>query len=109
MFIAGDRSQAGVKAHKRAASNGDSGRCAGHHVMVARTMVSLVVANRTDHRKLVGNVGQLGKMFRELDARYLRRYGGKVAADFLRSVWLGIERFERISLTKLADIMVGGF
>ena len=53
LLVRDHRAQARMEADERAAADGNARRGAGHHVVVARAVVALVVADRADHRELV--------------------------------------------------------
>src|SRR5689334_9344967 len=90
----GDSTQTGMEADEGSAGDRNSRRSPGHHVMIAGSVVVLVVADRADDRKLVQAGSQLGHVLGELHARYGGVDGLKVAADFGRSLRLGVEGLE---------------
>ena len=67
---------------------------AGHHVVVAGAVIVLVVANRADDRQLVADGRQPRHVLGEEDSGDLRVDRLELAANFGRSVGLGIEGFE---------------
>ena len=67
-LVGGDRAQAGVEADERAAADRDPRRGAGHHVVVARAVVALVVADRPHDGELVGDRRQPLHVLGEVDA-----------------------------------------
>ncbi len=91
--LGGDhRPDARVEADKRPATDRDSRRRAGHHIMITCAVVPLVVADRPDDRELVGDRRQLRQVFRERDAGDLGVDGVERPPDLARGVGLGIER-----------------
>ena len=81
-----------MKADKRAAADRDARRRAGHHVVIARAVIALIVADRADDGQLVGDVREPLHVLRELDARRARLDWLKLAADLARGVWFRVER-----------------
>ena len=65
-----DGAEARMKADEGAAANRDARRSAGHHVMVAGTVIALVVANGAHDGQLVGNRTEALQVLREVDAGY---------------------------------------
>ena len=100
-----------MKADEGAAADGNSRRRAGHHVMVARAVVPLIVADRADHREFVGDRTQPLHVLREPHAGDLRRDRVELAAEFNLTVtnvtnYLASARrdFRKIVLEKLRDL-----
>lgn len=93
-FFGGDGSHARVKTDEGAAADGDAWWGAGHHVVIPRTVVALVMANRADNRILVRDRGELRKVFADLDPRNVGVDRLELAANFDRSFRLGIKRLE---------------
>ena len=89
--MGGDRTHARVKADERSATDRDPRRRSGHHVMIAGPVIPLVVADRADHGRLVGDARQPRHDLRVVDAGDLRPDHAELAANLGRRVRLGVE------------------
>ncbi len=81
-----------VEADERAASDRDPWRSAGHHVVVARPVVALVVSNRSNDRQIVRDGGQPSHQLREVDPGRLGCDRAELTADLGRGLRLWIKR-----------------
>lgn len=77
-----------------AAADGNAGWRAGHHVMVARAVIALVVSNRSDDGVFVRDRCELGKMLREVNPWDARGNRLELPADLDGSFRFRIERLE---------------
>ena len=101
----------GMKTDKRTATDGNPGGCPRHHVMVARAVISLIVSNRPNDRKLIGNGRQSLHGLREKHAGRLSGDGPKLATYLDRGLWLGIKGLvvTRASIHPDQDARIGLF
>ncbi len=60
-----------MKTDEGTATDGNAWWSAGHHVMIAGSVVALVVTDRSNDRVLVSHRGQLGQMLADLNARHV--------------------------------------
>ena len=93
-FFGSDRAHARMEADEGAATDGDARWCAGHHVVIARTMVALVMAYRSDDRVLVRDASELWQVFADLDPWNVGVDRLELTADFDRSFGLGVKGYE---------------
>ena len=82
-----------MKTHDGAASHWNGRWRASHEIMVATAVVGILVANRTNHRKFVRNLGKIRNYFAEMNSRNSRRNRLELAADVNGCFWLRIEGF----------------
>jgi len=82
-----------MKADERAAADGNSRRRAGHHVVVARAMVALVMTDRANDGELIGDGPQPLHVLREAHAGDFGWNRVELAAEFDRRFGFGVKRF----------------
>ena len=97
------RPHAGMEAHKRPTAHRNAGGGPGHHVVVARSVVVLVVADRTQNGELVADRRQPLHVLREMHPGDLGCDGLVLAPDLRGGGRLGVEHLDVAGATIQPD------
>ena len=83
-----------METDKRSTAYRNSGRCTGRHVVIACTVISLIMANGSDHGVVIETGGQFDHVFRIDNSRNRRFNVGEFATILQWRIGFGIKCFK---------------